>query len=222
MRWPIRMLVPLTLAAIACGREPSLDSRTFHLKYIRAEQARDIILPYIFEDRPDAKGTLSYSGATATITVRETRDNLDKIARVLAQYDVPGPMVRLTFHLIQADGAATSDPAIVDVEPTLRKLFRFRGYRLVQEGIFSVTEGGNVTQQLGAGAYSVAAGIRRVAGVGDSATVEFGVQLSGRDVRFETQVALPAGKTAVLGNVGESPKGTLILTVKPELISASP
>lgn len=220
MRWRTRMFAPLTLAAIACGRAPSLDTRTFHLKYIRAEQARDIIIPYIFADRPDAKGTLSYSAST--ITVRETRDNLEKIARVLAQYDVPGPMVRLTFHLIQADGAASSDPAIVDVEPTLRKLFRFRGYRLVQEGIFSVTEGGSVTQQLGTGTYSVAAGIRRVAGVGDSATVEFGVQLSGRDVRFETQVALPAGKTAVLGNVGESPKGTLILTVKPELISASP
>ncbi|HSD32424.1 MAG TPA: hypothetical protein VLB49_10970 [Gemmatimonadales bacterium] len=216
------MFAPLTVAAIACGRAPSLDTRTFHLKYIRAEQARDIVIPYIFADRPDAKGTLSYSASTATITVRETRDNLDKIARVLAQYDVPGPMVRLTFHRIQADGAATADPAIADVEPTLRKLFRFRGYRLVQEGIFSVTEGGNVTQQLGTGTYSVAAGIRRVAGVGDSATVEFGVQLSGRDVRFETQVALPAGKTAVLGNVGESPKGTLILTVKPELISASP
>jgi hypothetical protein len=214
------MLAPLMLAAIACGGRPDLDTRTFHLKYIPADEARDIILPYIFADRPDAKGTLSYSGST--ITVRETRDNLDKIARVLAQYDVPGPMVRLTFHLIQADGAATADPAIADVEPTLRKLFRFRGYRLVQEGIFSVTEGGDVRQQLGAGAYTVEAGIRRVAGVGDSAVVEFGVQLSGRDVRFGTQVVLPVGKTAVLGNVGESPRGTLILTVKPELISVSP
>lgn len=218
---PLLLCLGAVLVA-ACGGTPILDTRTFHLKYIRAEQARDIIIPYIFADRPDAKGTLSYSAATSTITVRETRDNLEKISRVLAQYDMPGPMVRLTFHLIQADGAATADPAIADVEATLRKLFRFRGYRLVEEGIFSATEGGDVTQQLGKGAYYVAAGIRRVAGVGDSAVVEITVQLSGRDVRFGTQVALPAGKTAVLGNVGEDPRGTLILTVKPELISASP
>ena len=31
-----------------------------------------------------------------------------------------------------------------------------------------------------------------------------------------------SGKTAVLGNVGQDPRGTLILTVHPELISASP
>lgn len=222
MRWGTRMLSSLAFAAIACGGGPSLDTRTFHLRYIRAEQARDIILPYIFADRPAAKGTLAYSPSTSTITVRETRDNLDKIARVLAQYDVPGPMVRLTFHLIQADGAATSDPAIADVEPTLRNLFRFRGYRLVEEGIFSATEGGNVTQQLGGAGYLIAAEILRASGTGDSAIVQLSVHLRGRDLQFATQVGVPVGKTAVLGNVGEDPRGTLILTVKPELISVSP
>ena len=218
MRWRTRMPVSLVFAAIACGSAPSLDSRTFQLKYIRAEQARDIIAPYIFADRPDAKGTLSYSAST--ITVRETRDNLDKIARVLAQYDVPGPMVRLTFHLIQADGAATTDPAIADVEPTLRKLFRFRGYRLVKESIVSAVAGGEVNQSMGG--YAFISGIGRVSAIGDSAFVDLQVRLRGRDLDFGTQVVLPAGKTAVLGNVGEDPRGTLILTVKPELISASP
>lgn len=218
MRWPIRMLVPLTLAATACGRAPNLDTRTFHLRYIAAEEARDIIVPYIFADRPGAKGTLSYRGST--ITVRETRDNLDKIARVLAQYDVPRPMIRLTFHLIQADGAAATDAAIADVEPTLRRLFRFRGYRLVEEGFFSAAEGGTVEQRL-SGAHSISTEIRRVSGVGDSTLVDLEVQLRGREVSFSTRVTLPAGKTAVLGNVGEDPRGTLILTMKPELLSAA-
>jgi len=106
------------------------------------------------------------------------------------------------------------------VEATLKKLFRFRGYRLVEEGIFSASEGGEVTQAMGG--YQVAAGIHRVSGTGDRAAVELGVRLSGRDVEFRTTVGLPAGKTAVLGNVGEDPRGTLILTVRPELVSASP
>jgi hypothetical protein len=35
-------------------------------------------------------------------------------------------------------------------------------------------------------------------------------------------VGVPTGKTAVLGNVGEDPRGTLILTVQPELVNVSP
>lgn len=219
----IRQRVPLivifgAVLLAACGGTPILDARTFQLKYLPADQARDIIAPYVYADRPGAKGSLSLS--SSTITVRETRDNLDKIARVLAQYDVPRPMVRLTFHLIQADGAATSDPAIADVEPTLRKLFRFGGYRLVEQGFFSAAEGGSVSQRMGD--HGIEGQIWRVSGSGDSALVDLDVHLRGQDVEFSTRVTVPAGKTAVLGNVGQSPRGTLILTVKPELISAAP
>jgi len=90
----------------------------------------------------------------------------------------------------------------------------------VEEGIFSATDGGEVHQSMGG--YNIAAEIRGVAGVGDSATIDLGVRLSGRDVSFATTVGLPIGKTAVLGNVGEDPRGTLILTVRAELISAAP
>ena len=216
----------LTLAA-ACGTGPAVDTRTFELKYLRGPEASQIISPYVYGDRREAKGMMSFAGTT--ITVRETPDNLDKIARVLAQYDRPRPLVRLTFHLIQADGAATTDPALADVEATLRKLFRFRGYRMVEEGVFSATEGGEVSQAMGG--FGVTAGIHRVSGTGDSATVELGIHLYGRNVQlapprryveFATTVGLPVGKTAVLGNVGQDPRGTLILTVRPELIIASP
>jgi hypothetical protein len=213
------VIVAATLAA-GCSRGPRLETRTFGLKYLLGSEAARIVSPYVYTDRPSASGAVSFSDAT--LTVRETADNLDHIARVLTQYDRPRPLVRLTFHLIQADGAAPSDPQIADVEATLRQLFRFRGYRLVQEGVFSANEGGEVTQQLGNADYTIAAEIRRVSGSGDSAIVDMRVHLSGRDVRFATDVGVPAGKTAVLGNVGEDPRGTLILTVQPQLISVAP
>jgi hypothetical protein len=215
---PRMMLVLIPLLPLACGGGPALDTRTFEIKYLRPDEAVNIVSPYVYADRPKAHGVISPSATT--ITVRETRDNLDKIARVLAQYDVPRPLVRLTFHLIQADGAAVTDPAIVDVEATLRKLFRFRGYRLVEEGVFSVAEGGDVSQTLGG--YTIAADLRRVSGLGDSALVDVEVHLRSRQVTFRTRVTIAAGKTAVLGNVGEDPHGTLILTVRPELIGAAP
>jgi hypothetical protein len=213
----------VVLFVAACGGSSprlALDTRTFPLRYLSPDEARDLVAPYVFNDREKSPGAMS--ATNGAITVRETRDNLERIARMLAQFDLPRPLVRLTFHLIQADGAATSDPAIADVEAVLRRLFRFRGYRMVEEGVFSATEGGEVTQQLGAAGYLISAEIRRVAGTGDSAIVQLVVHLRGRDVQFGTQVGVPIGKTAVLGNVGEDPRGTLILTVKPELVSASP
>src|SRR6058998_1501107 len=163
----------ITLALLtACSPHgPSLDTRTFALKYLRGSDAVSIVVPYIYTDRPNAKGVFSVSDNA--ITVRETPDNLDKIARVLAEYDRPRPFVRLTFHLIEADGAATTDPAIRDVEATLRQLFRFRGYRLVAEGVVSATEKGEVTQVLGSETehYALESSVQRLAGSADSATV---------------------------------------------------
>jgi hypothetical protein len=221
MKRHLTALIVLFVAACS-GSSPrlALDTRTFALRYLNPDEARSLVAPYVFTDRANSPGAMS--ATNGAITVRETRDNLERITRMLAQFDLPRPLVRLTFHLIQADGAATSDPAIADVEAVLRKLFRFRGYRLVEEGVFSATEGGDVTQQLGSAGYVIGAEIHRVAGTGDSAIVQLGVHLRGRDVQFGTQVGVPVGKTAVLGNVGEDPRGTLILTVKPELVSASP
>lgn len=213
-------ILAVAMLAGACGGGPSLDTRTFELKYLRGAEAARMVGPYVYADRPSAKGMLNYTDGT--LTVRETPDNLDRIARVLAQYDHPLPLVRLTFHLIQADGAASSDPEIADVEATLRRLFRFRGYRLVQTGVLSANEGGEVMQQLGGGEYEIAAQIRRVSGSGDSAIVDMHVRLLGRHGRFSTDVGVPANKTAVLGNVFQDPQGTLILTVQPQLITPSP
>lgn len=209
----------LILAAFACrGAAPQLDTRTFDLAHLSGHEAAQLLNPYVYADRPGGGGQLTYT--ETRITVRETPDNLEKIARVLAQIDRSRPLVRLTFHLIQADGASATDSAIGDVVPTLRKLFRYQGYRLMEEGIFSAAEGGAVEQSLGT--YYLGADIHHVSGGGDSSVVELEVRLNGRDLRFRTVVGIPVGKTAVLGNVGEDPRGTLILTVRPELIATTP
>jgi hypothetical protein len=226
MNAPASLATMTALLLGACSAGPDLDTRTFELKYLHPAEAAAIISPYVYADRPSGKGVVSVAGTT--ITVRETRDNLDKIERVLTQYDRPQPTIRLTFRLIQADGVAAVDPAIADVEATLRKLFRFRGYRLVGEGVVSGIEGSAMSQtigprEVGAGQYVLDAKVHRVSGAGDSATVQLEVRLNLFPGSFQTQVGVPLGKTAVLGNVQEGPaRTTLILTVRPELVSASP
>ncbi len=215
-----------TVCTMCSPAAPRLDTRTFALKYLKGGDAVPIIAPYVYTDRSNAKGVFTVSDNA--VTVRETPDNLDKIARVLTQYDRPRPFVRLTFHLIEADGAATTDPAIRDVEAALRQLFRFRGYRLMAEGVVTATERAEVTQVLGGGegggtdGYLLEASVFRLAGSADSATVELSVHLGAPGGQFRTTVTIPIGKTAVLGNVQPLPKGrTLILTVRPEVVATA-
>ncbi|MGH7568486.1 MAG: hypothetical protein ACREL9_05880 [Gemmatimonadales bacterium] len=130
------------------------------------------------------------------------------------------PSVQLTFRVIEADGAPTSDPAIADVEAALRRLFRFRGYRLVAEGVVAGVEGSAINQMLGGagGPYYLEMEVRQIRALVDS-TVQLQVRLSlpRAPGTLQTVVSLPVGKTAVLGNARSEPKGgTLILTVRPE------
>jgi hypothetical protein len=216
-----RGVVAMTaLAALACGREPRLETRTFELRHIDGGMAENILRPYVYGDRPGASGSIGM--IRNVITVRETPDNLDRIARVLAQLDRPQPGVRLRFRIIEADGVAVRDTSIADVEAALRGLFRFRGYRLVTEAVLTSAQGAEARQPLsGPGArYVLETQIRRI-GSGDSATVDLWVRLD-RDGggRFETEVRLPIGKTAVLGSAqADERQPTAILTVQPELLA---
>ena len=216
------LLALLALGPLAaCGRSPvRLETRTFALHYLSRGEAQELVGPYVYRDRPGAEGALS-TGQNI-VTVRETTDNLDRIARVLVQFDRPAPSVRLTFKLIRADGAARPDSSIREVESALRSLFRFRGYALVAEGIVTGSQESTSRQTLegSGGPYSLVAGIDRIGSAGDSAVVTLHVRLGFRGGDFGTTVGIPIGKTAVLGNVqGGSASSALILTVRPDLVT---
>jgi hypothetical protein len=217
------MLTLLVLTAAACGTAPSLDTETFELQHVDAEQAAVLIEPYVFSDRPDAPGSVRHSGNM--LTVRETRDNLDKIRRVLQDIDRSRPTVRLHFQLIEADGSGPADPAIAEVEAELRKLFRYEGYRLLHQAVVGGTEGSRIEQVVGRhddaeAGYILIAAIGSVRSTGDSGTVqlEVGVRNPMRGALMTT-VNARAGQTLVVGNAQIiHGGGTLILTVRPEFI----
>jgi hypothetical protein len=214
----------LVLVAGACSG-PQLDTQTFELKYLDAQTAASLIEPYVYFDRETNPGTVSTAGNMAShlITVRETPDNLAKIARVLSEYDQPAPMVQLHFQLIEANGSDTTDPAIANVESALRQLFRFRGYRLLAEAVLSGVAGSSMRQKLGGEAryFDIETNIRDVRGTGDSGTVRFEVGLLGQSqgTVFETTANVRMGQTMVLGSTRPLPSmQTLILAVRPEVM----
>lgn len=222
---PTRALGLLIALFSACTAGPELETRTFELKYVDASDARDLIRPYVY-DRPSQPGTVS-EGSGPAISVRETRDNLDQIERMLAQFDRPPRAIRLFFQLIEADGAQPADPAIADVEAELRKVFRFEGYRLMSEATMTALGGAGLEQRLfdqepkrgGWVSFDLRGVLGRPQGPGDSTQVSLEIRLhpSGQPALFSAQVMVPLGKTMVLGTT-RLPSGMgIILTVRAEI-----
>lgn len=219
------VICALTLAALTagCRRGPELDTRTFPLQHLDPGEAGSLISPYVFTDREGNPGQIS-TGPSA-VTVRETPDNLDKIGRVLKEYDQPRPDVRLHFRLIEADDFKESDPGISEVESELRKIFQFKGYRLMGEAYVSATDRSMIRQGLlgSSDPYSVGTEIHwihpRVIRLQDVSLVH------GRtDVLLRTTVNVHPGQTLVLGTSpgpGRAGGGrTLLLAVTADSIGS--
>lgn len=67
---------------------------------------------------------------------------LGPLAGVASAQDADAPEdfrpLQLIFHLVQADGFTEQDPEIADVVTELRKLFNFKGYRLLSTSVQNV------------------------------------------------------------------------------------
>lgn len=121
-----------------------LETRTFALKHLNPATAQTLVRPYVYEDRPGSPGVITYSMAPPALSARETVDNLDKIGRMLEQFDVvskASSSYRLHFQVVAANGGE-SDVRLAPFEEALRKVFRFDGYSLVGEGYVTISTGG--------------------------------------------------------------------------------
>lgn len=218
-------LAALTVAILAACQGPDLDTRTFEVQYLPAYQVDQLIAPYVFTDREQNPGMMST--AEGAVTIRETVDNLEKIARVLEEYDRPAPTITLHFQIIEADGARETDPAIAEVERELRRLFRFQGYDLVAETQIVGIQGTGTRQVVRDSeqgeAFVVRTGVTEVRR-GDPITVTLDVQLSAVfGPLLETSVTIPAGHSVVLGTAESSDyDGALILVVRAEIMESTP
>lgn len=211
--------VALVLFVAGCRQGEELDVRTFNLEHRSGYEAAELIAPYVYTDRDTNPGAMSATGTA--ITVRETPDNLDKIARVLAEFDQPVPGLRLRFQLIEADSFQEPDPAIAEVTGQLRSLFRFEGYRLLGEALVSVAGERNSqeTRQRFLGTdedflIEVEASIQRP-GVVRLDPVR--LWENGEDMLLETSVTVNAGQTLVIGGAkAQQGERSYILTVSAE------
>ena len=208
------------LITVGCDSTPELDVQTFNLENRSGYEAAELIDPYIYGDREGAPGGMS--ALPNAISVRETPDNLEKIARVLAEFDQPIPPVRLRFQLIEADSFTEEDPAIAEVVQELRSLFRFEGYRLLGEALVTLAGGNMRTQEF----------TQRFLGTDETFQIRSAVYMERPgtvrldpvqlwegegDTLLETSVNVSHGQTVVIGG-GKARVGgrSFILTVSAE------
>lgn len=222
--WALGLVLVAGLAA-ACDAGPDLETRTFEVQYLASHQVSQLIAPYVFDDREGSPGMMST--ADGAVTIRETPDNLEKIARVLEDYDHPRPTVTLHFQIIEADGAQETDPAIAEVERELRRLFRFEGYELLEQARVTAIQGTGTRQWLGdAGSFAgfgIHTGVTEVRQGSEATTVTLDVALSvsGPGNILETSVTIPAGHSVVLGTArAPGYEGALILVVRAEIVES--
>lgn len=203
----------MALVLVACDMGLRLETRTFRVENLEAHEVSALIDPYVYGSRESNPGAMSV--LDGAITVRETSDNLDRIASVLSEFDQPQPDVRLHFQLIEADGFTDSDPRIAQVEDELRKLFQFQGYRLAGEATVTATHAAEFRQGLRSSdeLFELRGALYRAGG---QAVRLSEVSLTGEDGwSLETSVNIRPGQTIVLGSQPKGQSGaTLFLTVR--------
>ena len=203
-----------------CSRAPKLEIETFEVNHLDAYRLSQLVEPYIFYDREGTDGMYTLSGNV--LTVRETPDNLARIAAVLHRYDIKKPSIMLHIDVIEANGGDV-DPSIQDIADRLRELFRFTGYTKVAGGIISVTEDGMVKQTMGASsgsAFEFQARFGRLANEdGEWTLYAENLDLRRQDgTTISTSALLRVGQTTLVGTSLEGPDvKAVILAVRPEI-----
>jgi hypothetical protein len=225
LRWRVGIatvvgtIFALGVAGCATDDTPELETRTFEVLYLEDWVAETLVEPYVYSGRPGAPGKASV--VEGKLTVRETHENLQRIEETLAEFDLPKPVVRLTFQIIEANGDTGVDPEIAGVEAALRQLFRFEGYRLVGEVMVHGTEGNEVFQEFDVpdlGASAIEAVIRDVRTDSSGGSVQLEMRFHAGSTVFGTTVRVRAGQTAVLGRTPSSVGSrNIILAVNTEL-----
>lgn len=197
----IRRILAVTavlLAVGACDRAPELETRTFTLDNVSGHEAAELIGPYVYADRSENPGSMS--AIQGAVTVRETADNLDKIERVLEEFDAPREDVRLHFRLVEA-GNFEDEGELGPVRAEMERIFSFRGYRLVGEAVIMATDGSEVQQRLDSEfAAVVSAGVHWIRP--DLIRLDHVELMQDRGSGLSTSVNIRPGQTLVLGGSG--------------------
>ncbi|MBX9928881.1 MAG: hypothetical protein K2X99_08210 [Gemmatimonadaceae bacterium] len=226
-------------AATAQTASESIPVRTFTLQRLEVKAAAKLLSPYL---QSAAAGAFEVGSDVRAITVRGTLRELRTADSLLAIFDRAPRPVLLRFQVIEATEEAGTDSRIVEVDASLRELLRYRGYRLIGEGLTKTEDAQPFEVSVGAeGASFTLTGYTESTDVA-AGTIRLSVTLTQptlmeRQTLFATKLTVPVGQTVILGSAAPRfwerkasdststapflqaprPGRPVILTVRPEL-----
>ena len=188
---------------------------TIPLRYLEPEAAAMFVGPYI----QLGEGMASVAGGNIRgVTLRANAEVTRRIESLLREQDHARASVVLRFQLIRTSDSVQHDPALVDVDATLRSLLRFKGYRLAGEALTVVDDREDFRAGL-PGRLSVSGSVEAIDST--DGRVKLQISLSGdsrvatRETLISTGLTVPIGQTVVLGT-SNADGTTYVLTVRPE------
>jgi hypothetical protein len=209
------LIALLLLTAAACDdKARGMDVRTYQLNRLPLDDALALVTPYIREGG-------HVSGKGRLISVREHEDRLTVIEDLLRKYDGIGEAVDvvLQIQVIEANGFTTQDPAIADIEATLRETFKYRGYRLAGETRVQAREGTGFRTTM-SGGFVLAGELDRV-GTGTDKRIPIQLQLTRQPASGQPGIELGGTVTGTIGKptvLGQSTNdGAIILVLRPTI-----
>ncbi len=204
------------LAAAASAAEP-VGVRVFQLKYKRVEEATLLVRPLLSDT-----GSILLQPKLNTVTVTDRESSLNRVARALAQFDLPPRGFSIAVKMVRAQADAPAGDLsreIGGIGNKLRKVFRFNDYSLVDSAVLRGVEGDRLSYLLG-GEYRLAFHIDPV-GVGSTLRFsQFSLSREKTDEKgrkitsplFRTTVNVLLNQTVVIGaSKEEASKKALIL-----------
>lgn len=164
----------------------------YTLKHQPAHEALALIRPLL-----SARGTVEVQPGDNTLVIRETRSALDRLSRMLVEFDHPPEELRFDIRIVRAGPRRSvisppepdAGPLPEDLAGRLRALLRYDDYRVLASAGVTSQEGEEVTYDLGQ-TYSVSF---------RSGTVMAGQRVRLEGFRIVKHVKNPSNKGRQLG-----------------------
>jgi len=142
------LLLALSLALFALpALAEELSVKVFVLRYRRVEEAALLIRGQLSDA---ASVTLTQRLNAMTVTDRD--DNLKRVAKVLADFDIPPRGFTFAIKLVRARAdvpAGSMSREIGGLGAKLKSLFQFNDYSLIDSALLRGVEGGHVEARFG-------------------------------------------------------------------------
>jgi len=140
--------VAFSLFAPAIFAAEEAGVKVFVLRYRQVEEAALLIRPHLSQ-----AGTVTLTPRLRAITIADREENLRMIAKVIAEFDTPPRGFTFAVKLVRARAnvpAGSMGKEIGGLGASLKQLFQFNDYSLIDSAVLRGIEGAPVAAQLGA------------------------------------------------------------------------